>query len=77
LRVRDRALPGPDPRAELEEIDRRFPFANCTKSQRAALAALRAAVDGPDFQTGLDRAQVLFDELTAEPTGDPSRLSRP
>jgi enoyl-CoA hydratase len=68
LRVRDRPLPGADPRAEFAAIERRFPSAGCTAAQRAALAALRAAVEGPDFQAGLEHAQRLFDELAAEPT---------
>lgn len=60
--IRHRPFPDADPRAALRAvIGRRAPAHSA--AQHALIAALQAAVDAPDFQTGLDRAQVLFDEL--------------
>lgn len=64
-RVRDRPFPDADPRASLRQVLRQHPAETCTAPQRAALEALQAAVEAVDFQAGLDRAQVLFDELVA------------
>lgn len=61
--VRDRPFPDPDPRAALTGIAARYPVEQRSPAQQALLAALRGAVEAPDFQAGLERAQVLFDEL--------------
>jgi enoyl-CoA hydratase len=63
LRVRDRPFPDPDPRSALRSVLQRHPQSSCTASQWALLQALSAAVEAPDFQRGLDRAQDLFDAL--------------
>lgn len=59
----ERPFPDPDPRATLARILQRYPAATCSPPQRAALEAITAAVQAPDFQSGLDQAQLLFDAL--------------
>lgn len=55
--------PDADPPQALQHLlATRQPDAD-TPAVRVALAALAAAVQAPDFQAGLDRAQALFDEL--------------
>ena len=62
--VRDRPFPDADPKAALRAaIERHAPARTFSAAQQSLLAALQAAIDAPDFQAGLDRAQVLFDEL--------------
>ncbi len=63
LRVRDRPFPDRDPRAELQRVLQRYPQASRTAPQVALVAAFTAAIEAPDFQSGLDRAQDLFDAL--------------
>lgn len=63
LPIRHRPFPDADPRAALDEVAARYDRNELSPAQRALLAALRAAVEARDFQAGLDRAQVLFDEL--------------
>lgn len=60
--VRERPWPDPDPARALRAVLQRYPVDACTPAQRAVLQALRAAVEAPDFQSGLDRAQQIFDE---------------
>ena len=62
--IRHRPLPDADPQAALQAaIALRWAASPLSAAQQALLAALQAAVAAPDFQAGLDRAQVLFDEL--------------
>ena len=61
--LRHRAFPEADPLAALRRVEDRYTGRELSPAQRALLAALRAAVEATDFQAGLDRAQVLFDEL--------------
>ena len=67
------ALPFPDidPSRALRVIEQRYPATQCSPAQRAVLAALRAAVEARDFDSGLDRAQGLFDELVSDRTIEP------
>jgi 3-hydroxyacyl-CoA dehydrogenase len=71
--IRRRPFPDPDPVAALEDVERANPAAGRSPAQQALLDAVRAAVDSPDFQSGLDRAQQLFDELV---DGTPRRDRR-
>ncbi len=61
--VRERQLPDPAPGAELRRVLQHYPEALRTPAQNALVAALAAAIESPDFQAGLDRAQELFDTL--------------
>jgi 3-hydroxyacyl-CoA dehydrogenase len=63
IRVRDRPFPDPDPHFALRRVLQRHPQSSCTAAQWAVLQALSAAVESSDFETGLERAQVLFDAL--------------
>jgi 3-hydroxyacyl-CoA dehydrogenase len=65
VRVRDRPIPDRDPRTELKRLRGLYRPAECTEAQRALLAALAVAVESADFQSGLDRAQQLFDALNS------------
>ena len=60
--LRARPIPG-DSAAELKLVLERHAGVALSPAQRAVLQAVRAAVEAPDFQSGLDRAQSLFDEL--------------
>lgn len=71
LPVRHRPFPDADPSRALRSIGERYPAAQCSPAQRALLAALRAAVEAPDFDSGLDRAQGLFDELGSDRATEP------
>lgn len=62
--LRERPIPDADPSGAMRDVVARYATEAANPAQRALLAALQAAVDAPDFQTGLDRAQVLFDALT-------------
>jgi len=61
--VRARALPDSDAASELQHVLQDYPLAERTPAQRALIAAVTAAIEAPDFQTGLDQAQQLFDTL--------------
>ncbi len=61
--LRHRPLPDADPLAALRSVEARMTGDALSPAHRALLAALHAAVESPDFQAGLDRAQVLFDQL--------------
>lgn len=63
LLLRHRPFPDADPQAALHAVEARLATRELGPAHRALLAALHAAVESPDFQAGLDRAQVLFDEL--------------
>ena len=65
LPVRNRPFPDSDPSLALRAVERRYPEEQRTAAQQALLAALRAAVEAREFQSGLDRAQALFDELVS------------
>ena len=60
--VRERPIPG-DPIAELRRVLERHSGDALSPAARALLRAVSAAVEAPNFQAGLDRAQALFDEL--------------
>jgi len=62
--IRHRQFPDADPQASLQAAIRSHASASpLSPAQQALLAALQAAVDSESFQAGLDRAQILFDEL--------------
>lgn len=63
VRVRDRPIPDAEPHEVLRRIRRSRLESRLTDAQLSVLAALSAAVESVDFQSGLDRAQQLFDEL--------------
>jgi 3-hydroxyacyl-CoA dehydrogenase len=60
--LRSRPMPG-DPVAELRAVIERCPEETLSPAQSALLRAVRAALEAASFQSGLDRAQALFDEL--------------
>jgi enoyl-CoA hydratase len=60
--LRARPIPG-DPAAELQLVLERYEGKTLSPAQQALLQAVRAAVEATSFQSGLDQAQVLFDEL--------------
>jgi len=61
--LRHRPIPDADPRSALQAVEARLATRELGPAHLALLAALHAAVESTDFQAGLDRAQVLFDEL--------------
>lgn len=62
--IRQRPFPDANPRTALQVAINRYSSGQpLSAAQQSLLAALQAAVDSADFQAGLDRAQVLFDEL--------------
>jgi enoyl-CoA hydratase len=60
--VRLRPIAG-DPARELRHLLAQHPPSARSPAEHALLQALEAAVNGHDFQAGLDEAQRLFDEL--------------
>jgi 3-hydroxyacyl-CoA dehydrogenase len=63
--IRHRPFPDADPHGALLALDESWPCDQRSAAQRALIAALHAAVEASDFQSGLDRAQQLFDELVS------------
>jgi 3-hydroxyacyl-CoA dehydrogenase len=62
--VRERPFLDADPSGAIRDVAARYVTDASPPAQRALLAALQAAIDAPDFQSGLDRAHVIFDALT-------------
>lgn len=64
--IDDRPLPDADPAASMRRIEALHPEAGRSPAQIALLRALHAAATTKNFGDGLERAQVLFDELTGQ-----------
>jgi enoyl-CoA hydratase len=71
--VRDRILREPDPEALIQAWRARLEEDGASEAQRAALAAVAATFQQPDFDAGLDRARAIYDELYSSPAAAAAR----
>jgi enoyl-CoA hydratase len=71
--VRDRMLREPDPEPIIEAWRARLEEDGAPEAQRAALAAVAATFQQPDFEAGLERARAIYDELYSSPAAVAAR----
>jgi enoyl-CoA hydratase len=71
--VRHQILREPDPEAIIQAWRARLEEDGASEAQRAALAAVAATFQQPDFDAGLDRARAIYDELYSSPAAAAAR----
>ena len=71
--VREQILREPDPEPIIQAWRARLEEDGASEAQRAALAAVAATFQQPDFDAGLDRARAIYDELYSSPAAAAAR----
>ena len=71
--VREQKVPDTDPEAILEAWRVRLGAEGASETQRAALVAIAASFQQPDFDAGLDRARTIYNELYRSPEATAAR----